>query len=487
MDATNIAQSTASNQFEQPDRPAYHYTPPSGWMNDPNGLVYFDGEYHLFYQHLLPSHWGHAVSEDLLQWTDLPIALAPDERGFIASGSAVVDWNDRSGFFGGKPGLVACFTHWRDDAQEQSIAYSADRGRTWAKFAGNPVVPNPGIRDFRDPKVVWHEPTQRWVMVVAARDRVHFYVSANLRDWTFASEFGAEDGSHDGVWECPDLVELAVENVSELRKWTLHLSVNSSQGPTMQYFVGTFDGNRFVNENDPTTTLWTDGGADYYAAVTWSNLAPGDERRIWIGWLNNWTYAKQIPTQPWQGMMSIPRQLSLKQTGAGIRLGQRPIVELQHLRGRGQTWTDQVLTPGHNLLEGVRGKVVEIMAELDPGAANAIGFHVRKGNYDRTTVRYDPQRSSVSVDRSRSGAVDFAPAFPGTHTAFLPPSEHDTVKLHIFLDQCSIEVFANDGDVVISDLIFPGRGCDELEIFAQGGKAFLKSLAVYQLTESGEQ
>src|SRR5918995_2907316 len=207
---TDIAQITDGDQFEQPDRPAYHYTPPSGWMNDPNGLVYFAGEYHLFYQHMIPSHWGHAVSEDLLHWTDLPIALAPDESGFIASGSAVVDWNDTSGFFDGQPGLVAIFTHWRDETQEQSIAYSVDRGRTWTKFAGNPVVPNPGIRDFRDPKVMWHAPTQRWVMVVAVRDRVHFYVSPNLREWVFASEFGAEDGSHDGVWECPDLVELPV-------------------------------------------------------------------------------------------------------------------------------------------------------------------------------------------------------------------------------------------------------------------------------------
>jgi fructan beta-fructosidase len=478
--STNIAPGTSLADLADPYRPTYHFTPASGWMNDPNGLVYFDGEYHLFYQHLFPSHWGHAVSTDLLHWTHLPIALVPDERGLIASGSAVVDWNDTSGFFDGKPGLVAIFTHWRDDAQEQSIAYSADKGRTWTKWSGNPVVPNPGIPDFRDPKVVWHAPTQRWVMVVAVRDRVHFYISPNLKEWTFASEFGADEGSHAGVWECPDLVELPVAGVPNLRKWTLHVSVNYRHGKAMQYFVGTFDGKRFVNENDPTATLWTDYGVDYYAAVTWANLALGDERRIWIGWLNNWTYARKIPTHMGQGMLSIPRQLGLKQTSEGVRLTQTPITELRTLRRQEHVWTDHVLAPGHNLLEGIHGKSVEIIAELEPGTATAVGFNVRKKNAEYTTISYDPQSLSVSVDRSTSGITDFDPAFPGKHTAFLL-SSGSNVMLHIFLDQCSIEVFANDGEAVISDLIFPGRESDALEIFARGGEAFLTSLAIYQL------
>lgn len=480
----NPAGASARNTVDDRYRPAYHFTPPNGWMNDPNGLVYFDGEYHLFYQHLFPSHWGHAVSTDFVNWTHLPIALLPDERGFIASGSAVVDWDDTSGFFGGGPGLVAIFTHWRDDTQEQSIAYSMDRGRTWIKWSGNPVVPNPGIPDFRDPKVFWHAPTQRWVMVVAVRDRVHFYISPDLKEWTFASEFGADEGSHGGVWECPDLVELPVGNVPNLRKWTLHLSVNSRHGQSMQYFVGTFDGTRFVNENDPTTTLWTDHGRDYYAAVTWANLAPGDERRIWIGWLSNWTYAKKTPTQPWQGVMSIPRQLGLEQTGEGVRLVQAPIVELQRLRRREHSWVDQPLVPGRNLLDGVRGRAVEIIAEIEPGTATGVGFNVRKKDAEHTTISYDSQDRSLSVDRGSSGMIDLDPAFTGTHTTVLAPSGN-SIKLHMFVDECSIEVFANDGQAVISDLIFPDRESDELEIFARGGPAFLKSLAVYQLAESG--
>ena len=476
----------ASGSIERMDRPGYHYTPPSGWMNDPNGLVTFGGEYHLFYQHLFPSHWGHAVSTDFLRWTDLPIALAPDERGFIASGSAVVDEHDTSGFFGGEPGLVAIFTHWRDDAQEQSIAYSADNGRTWTKYAGNPVVPNPGIRDFRDPKVFWHELTQQWVMLIAVRDRVHFYNSTNLRDWTFASEFGATQGSHNGVWECPDLIELPVDDAPGVKKWTLHISVNAPHGPTMQYFVGSFDGVRFANDNVAETVLWTDAGADFYAAVTWANLTDDDDRRVWIGWLNNWTYAKQIPTRPWQGMMSIPRQLGLKQTAAGTRLIQKPIDELVRLRRSEQIWSNEPLAPGDDLLAGVRGKHLEIIAEIDVRNAAAIGFKVRKKMEESVAVRYNAVSASISIDRSDDRNSSFSERFSAVHYATLaqgsaPYAGSNTLKMHIFLDECSIEVFVDDGETVISDLIFADPDGEEIELFAHDGTAFVKNLVVYQL------
>jgi len=472
---------TGPRTFVNPARPRYHYTPPNGWMNDPNGLVYFEGEYHLFYQARMPSHWGHAVGDDLLHWTDLPIAMAPDERGAIASGSCVVDWDDTSGFFGGKPGLVAIFTHWL--VQEQSIAYTTDRGRTWTKYAGNPVVENPAIPDFRDPKVIWHAPTQRWVMVLAVADRVHFYVSPNLRVWAFASEFGAQDGAHSGVWECPDLVEISVDGISGLRKWTLHISVNVRHGRIMQYYVGEFDGTHFVNDNDPATTLWTDGGADYYASVTWATLAPGDERRVWLGWMSNWTYAKQLPTEPWQGMMSIPRRLGLKETNDGIRLYQEPIVELRQLRGSVRAWSNEVVAPGQSPLGDVRGRSVEIVAELEPGEATALGFHVRMSDTERTTVRYDRHGRTISVARGDAGLADLAPGFAGTHTSSVALSDTGTIKLQIFLDECSIEVFANDGEAVISDLIFPARASDSLEVFSEGGEALLKSLSIYWLAE----
>ncbi len=478
--ATNSLQLRSEQSSQDVYRPIYHFTPPSGWMNDPNGLVFFEGEYHLFYQHLYPSHWGHAVSTDLVHWTHLPIAFAPDERGLIASGSAVVDWEDRSGFFGGRPGLVAIFTHWRDDAQEQSIAYSSDKGRTWVKYSDNPVVPNPGIRDFRDPKVFWHAPTAKWIMVVAVYDRVHFYTSPDLKHWEFASEFGADEGCHEGVWECPDLFELEVDGSRHAVKWTLHVSINSRTSRAMQYFVGTFDGIRFVNENDRSTILWTDHGEDFYAAVSWFNLAPGDTRRIWIGWMNNWRYARKIPTQPWQGAMSIPRQLSLKRIGEDVRLVQQPVVELTALRRQELRWTGETIAPGQNLLQDVHGRSLEIIAEFELASATVIGLNLRKGAREVTTVAYDVASSSLYVDRSIPGMLDFDPHFCGKHEVRLG-SSGTPVKLHIFLDECSVEVFGNDGEAVITDLIFPDAASDGLEVFATGGEAIVKSLLVYRL------
>lgn len=479
-----MATSAPSNDIDTPtpgaiERPAYHFTPLTGWMNDPNGLVYVEGEYHLFYQHLFPAHWGHAVSTDLLHWTHLPIALAPDERGFIASGCAVVDEHDTSGFFGGGAGPVAIFTHWGNDLQDQSIAYSTDRGRTWTKYAGNPVVPSPGIRDFRDPKVLWHVPTERWVMVLAVYDRLHFYVSPNLTDWTFASEFGAEEGSHDGVWECPDLVELPVENLAGETRWTLHVSVNATTGRTMQYFVGDFDGTRFTNDNDPGLTLWTDHGADFYAAVTWSSLPPGDGRRLWVGWLNNWTYAKVVPSQPWQGAMSVPRELGLAGTSQGIRLVQRPAAELTGLRHSEEPWADEVVRPGVNLLAGVRGRSLEIVAEIEPRGAAAVELAVRVGADERTTIRYEPAGARLTVDRRDSDYLPFSPTFKDEHIIELDGG--DILSLRVFLDECSVEVFAGDGRSVISDLIFPDRASDGCELLAEGGDAFVRSLVVYRL------
>ncbi len=461
-------------------RPAYHFTPPSGWMNDPNGLVFIEGEYHLFYQHLFPSHWGHAVGPDLVHWTHLPIALEPDERGLIASGSAVVDWEDRSGFFDGRPGLVAIFTHWRDDAQEQSIAYSTDNGRTWIKYSGNPVVPNPGIRDFRDPKVIWHAPTGKWIMVVAVYDRVHFYTSPDLKQWEFASEFGADQGSHAGVWECPDLFELEVGQSSGVVKWTLHVSINSRTTRAMQYFIGTFDGKRFVNEQDGSTTLWTDYGEDYYAAVSWFNLAHGDTRRIWIGWMNNWRYGRLIPTAPWQGAMSIPREVGLRRIGGDIRLVQQPVAELAILRRQEHRWTGEVLSPGRNLLEDIHGKSLEIIAEFELSTAQVLGFKLRKSRDQFTTIAYDVRDSSLFVDRTSSNGIEFGPDFPGKHEAPLEPSDA-RIKLHVFLDECSVEVFGNDGEAVLTDLIFPDPASDGLEVFATGGEAVVTSLVVYTL------
>ena len=254
---------TSSSYYQEQHRPQFHFSPESKWMNDPNGMVYYDGEYHLFYQYYPdstvwgPMHWGHAVSRDLVHWEHLPTALYPDSLGYIFSGSALVDWNNTSGFGkDGQPPLIAIFTHHdpvgekagRNDFQYQSIAYSNDKGRTWTKYEGNPVVPNPGIRDFRDPKVIWDKDSEQWIMVFAAWDHVKFYASPNLKDWTHLSDFGKAWGSHAGVWECPDLFPMQVEG-SATQKWVLLLSINPGSvngGSGTQYFVGDFDGKDFV-------------------------------------------------------------------------------------------------------------------------------------------------------------------------------------------------------------------------------------------------
>ncbi len=261
-----------------------HFSPGNGWINDPNGLVFYEGEYHLFYQHNASGDtwgnisWGHAVSRDLVRWEELDVALEPDDLGLIFSGSAVVDKEDTSGFFDGGSGLVALYTNasGKDYAQQvQSLAYSSDRGRTWTKYERNPVLPNPDNPDFRDPKVFWHGPTGRWILLLAAGDRILFYASKNLKDWTKLSEFGADSGAHGGVWECPELFETPVDGDPNDTRWVLQVDVNPGfpeGGSGAQYFVGDFDGEAFTNENPPDTVLWADYGKDFYATQDWSNV-----------------------------------------------------------------------------------------------------------------------------------------------------------------------------------------------------------------------
>jgi len=309
--------------YNEKHRPQIHFSPEENWMNDPNGLVYYKGEYHLFYQYHPhssvwgPMHWGHAVSEDLLHWEHLPIALKPDEYvGMAYSGSAVVDWNDTSGFFGGKSGIVLIYTSTLEEEkgghQQQSIAYSKDKGRTWVKYKDNPVISNKDKEDFRDPKVFWHEETERWIMVLVSGDRVEFHASKNLKEWYYLSEFGENRGTHKGVWECPDLFSLksSQENIEKI--WVLKVDVQKGAlagGSGGQYFIGHFDGERFKEVEHYKENYWLDHGRDFYAAQSWNDLPGEDERRIWLAWMSNWDYANQIPTEKWRSAMSIPREV----------------------------------------------------------------------------------------------------------------------------------------------------------------------------------
>ena len=473
-------------------RPQYHFSPAQNWTNDPNGLVYYEGEYHLFYQYNpfgdVWGHmsWGHAVSTDLVHWEHLPVALAEDNGVMIFSGSAVVDWNNTSGFgTAAAPPLVAIYTgHYpADDHQEQHIAFSTDRGRTWTKYDGNPVLDRYD-KDFRDPKVIWHAPSAQWIMVVArsAEHRVQFYGSPTLKDWTFLSEFGPA-GSAEGLWECPDLFELRVEDDSTNTRWVLQVDVGSGAvagGSGAQYFMGHFDGVTF--RPDDTRTRWVDYGKDFYAAVSWSDIPAADGRRLWVGWLNNWQYAREIPTGPWRGAQSIPRDVVLREEAEGVYLAQVPVEELTLLRGAHYHAKDLPIKVGSVLLTdtGLDGRALEIVAEFEPGQASEFGLKVRVGAEEETVVGYDVAAGAVFVDRQRSGAVDFHEAFSGTHTGPLSP-EDGRIRLHLFVDWSSIEVFAGHGRTVLTDRIFPAPESDGLALYAKGGVARLVSLDVWEL------
>ena len=315
---------------------AEHFQAPKGWINDPNGLVYFEGRYHLFYQHHPdgltwgPMHWGHAISHDLCHWEHKPIALYPDELGMCFSGSAVVDWHDTSGLFNGQPGLVAFYTVHRDKEgfdrgyiQDQCIAYSQDSGETWHKYEHNPVLLNPGQSDFRDPKVFWHDASKHWIMCLASGQNISFYRSTDLLNWSFCSQFGDNQGAHEWhPWECPDLIELETDNHE--KAWVLVVGIGLSPdvhfGSYTQYFIGDFDGITFTNRNTPETVLMLDEGRDYYATQSWSD-AP-HQQRLSISWMNNWRYANDIPASNTRGQMATPRTFKLVNTVSGLRVSQ---------------------------------------------------------------------------------------------------------------------------------------------------------------------
>ncbi len=487
---TAPAVTRAEVALEEPYRSQYHFTPPSAWMNDPNGLVFYQGEYHLFYQYNPadvvwgPMHWGHAVSPDLVNWQHLPIALAPDENGAIFSGSVVIDWQDTAGF--GKEALVAVFTHADGSRQSQSLAYSLDQGRTWTKYAGNPVLPPPkNIKNFRDPKVFWYDQggDPHWVMSVTAGSLILFYESLDLKTWQPTGGFGPGEGATCGVWETPDLFPLPVDGGTDTR-WVLAIAIGDcapAGGSGVQYFVGDFDGRTFTNANPKTTTLWADWGADFYAPQSWGEAPNG--RRLWAGWMNNWSYAQNIPTSTWRGALTLPRELALRTTPAGLRLAQRPIPELDSLRGTHWSWRAETITPGANLLADISGETLDISVELPVSAdmaADRVGLRVRTGSGESTTIGYVTRAQQLYVDRARSGKTDFNAAFANPHHADLPPID-GLIRLRIFVDRSSVEVFGNDGLVVFTDSLFPEAASLGLELFAEGGPAALNTLDIYAL------
>lgn len=481
---------------DQTYRPKFHFGPQKNWMNDPNGMVYFNGEYHLFYQYHPkgttwgPMHWGHTVSKDMVHWEHCPVALEPDEYGQIFSGSAVVDWNDTSGFFGGKPGLVAIFTHHdtypgsERTRERQSLAYSNDSGRTWTKYRDNPVLSDERFPDFRDPKVFWHKPTEQWVMILASGQMVSIYHSPNLRDWTFASQFGEGEGSHLGVWECPDLFELPVDGDPERTKWVMIVSIGNVpeivEGSRTQYFIGDFDGTTFRNDSTPETVRWLDSGRDNYAGVSWSDIPAEDGRRIYVGWMSNWRYAQVTPTEGWRSLMTVPRVLSLRSKEDRLVLAQKPVQELQGLRGGSYKWKDEIIEEGQNPLSEISLGCFELIAELEFADAEEFGFKVRASDSHETVIGYRVTEQELFVDRTLSGEGSFHPDFPVRHSVKLEASER-RLSLHILVDASCVEVFGNDGEAAITDLIFPDQDDLDMAIYTLNGSVRLVSLEIYPL------
>lgn len=471
----------------------FHFHPPFGWMNDPNGLVYHDGEYHLFYQYhpddLVwgPMHWGHAVSTNLLEWEDLGIALAPDDIGTIFSGSAVVDWHNTAGF--GEEALVAMFTHFAEPRQMQSIAYSNDNGRTWTKYEGNPVLRPPnGVRNFRDPKLFWYgdQESGHWVMALAAGSVVLFYNSSDLINWENSGGFGITEGATCGVWETPDLFELPVDGGPETR-WVLTVGINNcapAQGSGTQYFIGQFDGFDFVNDNDKKTVLWADYGADFYAAQSWSDTPDG--RRIMVGWMNNWTYAQDIPTgitagQAWRSQMTVPREMGLTQTANGIRLTQNPISEIELMRHESAVFEEIVVSSESEFetdIEMVQGEIIAEFQIENVNQVNRFGVKVRVGNDEETLIGYAPKAKKLFVTRTNSGETAFSDRFTAGASA-LYESEDKTIRLRILVDRESVEVFTADGTITLTEQIFPSESSVGITLFADEGEAFLKSLTIF--------
>lgn len=479
-------------------RPQYHYSPPFGWMNDPNGMVYYQDQYHLFYQYnpyavtFGSIGWGHAVSDDLLQWQPLPIALPPEEDVLIFSGSVVVDENNTSGLCDMSdeaPGcLVAIYTANRTTptgvVQTQDLAYSNDSGRTWTKYEGNPVLDR-GLADFRDPKVFWHPETQRWVMAVALplERKVQFFTSPNLRDWNATGEFGPA-GAVGGIWECPDLLQVPVEGKPGERRWVLKVDLNPGHvagGSGGQYFIGEFDGSDFelAQPTSQDEVLWLDYGKDFYCAHRWYETPAGGpdpvsgEAPVWIGWLNDWLYATELPTYPWRGSMTLPRSLSVRELPEGARLFQHPIDTLPELRGqpvRAQGSDVGSLNAQFSQLQQEGLQSFEMIIRVRPGESEEVGLalHTATGAEPAARIGYDSRRQRMFVQRPDGGNVEVAPTFPGLFVGPLP-LENGEARLHLLVDRNSIELFGNDGRTVITSLMFPEAPITNLEFY--GGPA----------------
>jgi fructan beta-fructosidase len=440
---------------DEPYRPSIHFTPEKYWMNDPNGMVYLDGEYHLFYQYNPYRSfwgnlsWGHAVSKNLINWEHLPTALFPDKSGDIFSGSAVIDKNNTAGF--GENAMIAIYTS-SGARQNQSLAYSLDKGRTFTKYEANPVLTDENIIDFRDPKVFWHKETNKWVMSLATSQTITFYGSKNLKEWEKLSEFGDGIGGHGGVWECPDLFPLTYNGQT---KWVLLVSINPGApngGSGTQYFIGDFNGTAFKADN-MSYPLWLDYGKDNYAGVTWNNIPESDGRRIFIGWMSNWQYAEAVPTMTWRNGATLPRTLTLKSHPDGYPVLTSEVVsELDEIS---EEWVPLSNSEEAYHLD-VDNKAYQLEINMAIPASNTTILKLSNDAKEEFVITIDRDATEFRTDRTKSGKVNFSSNFPSINTAPLYVNS-ENITLTLIVDNNSIEAFINGGIVQQTNLIFPQK------------------------------
>ncbi|SDX62605.1 levanase/fructan beta-fructosidase [Lutibacter oricola] len=506
QDVSNTVETKLSE--EQLYRPNFHFTPKANWMNDPNGMFFYNGYYHLYFQYYPdgnvwgPMHWGHAISTDMVTWVEKPIALYPDEKGYIFSGSAVVDADNTSGFGkGGKIPTIAMFTYHNMDKekngdvnfQSQAIAYSLDEGLTWEKYADNPVIKNPNIKDFRDPKVVWDEVNEKWIMVLAAGQEIMFYSSKNLKDWELLSNFGENIGSHDGVWECPDLFAMQVEGTDEV-KWVLIVSVGKggyNMGSATQYFVGDFDGKNFTidpdfkNELDTNNASWIDYGKDNYAGVTWSNIPDTDGRKLFIGWMSNWQYATKVPTEKWRSSMTVARELKLTKTNNKYQLKSVPVKEISNYISKTVKKNSINIEKGKQTL--LTNKKLIDFKSLD------IQFTIKNLKEDTYTFCFDNKSGDAIkfglnnneqfffIDRMVSGNVSFSEEFaPKISKAPFTTTENE-LEVRLLLDKTSIEIFYNNGETVMTEIFFPKNPIEAFSVQSENFNIEIENLIINEL------
>ena len=440
---------TFDMQNREQYRPVYHHTPAYGWMNDPNGMFYKDGVWNLYFQHNPYGSqwenmtWGHSTSKDLVHWEFQGDPVQPDALGTVFSGSAVVDKENTSGF--GKGAVIALYTS-AGESQTQSMVYSTDNGKTFTKYEGNPVITS-NVPDFRDPHMFWNEDIKKWNMILAAGQHMEIYTSDNLKDWKLESSFGETYGNHGGVWECPDLMKMKVRGTDK-EKWMLICNINPGGpfgGSATQYFIGDFDGHKFTCESKPEVTKWMDYGKDHYATVTFDNAPEG--RHVAIAWMSNWQYAAQVPTQQYRSGNSIPRDLGLFEYKGETYCSVVPSPEMTAARSKKAT---KALSESCEMVVNLKGNAT-ITLSNDKG--------------EKVVMNYDAKAETFSMDRTKSGKVDFSIDFAATTKA---PTYGKISQLRIFIDKSSIEVLDAEGKMAMTNLVFPTKPYNKVTV--KGGK-----------------